>query len=123
MRRDGAPAYTAVPIDAFGDGGFRIAGVRHDGAILILGGVRAWPVSGADALTAADFAPILDRADRPDMAILGTGARLRHPPAEVRRAFREAGVGLEVLNTASACRTWNLLAGEARRVFAALLPV
>lgn len=123
MRRDERPSYQVPPIDAFGDGGFRVAGERKDGATLIVdGAARAWAVEPSQ-ITASDFDVFLDRTDKPDMVVLGMGERLTHPPAEVRRAFREAGVGLEVLDTATACRTYNLLAGEARRVSAALLPV
>lgn len=123
MRRRETPAYAVPPIDAFGEGGFRIAGARKDGSQLIVdGAARAW-TADPSALTPEDFKVFLDRADKPDMVVLGVGATLKHPPAEVRKAFREAGVGLEVLDTATACRTYNLLAGEARRVCAALVAV
>lgn len=123
MRRRETPAYAVPPIDAFGEGGFRIAGARKDGSQLIVdGAARPWDAD-PDALSAADFKVFLDRADKPDMVVLGVGGVLKHPPADVRKAFREAGVGLEVLDTATACRTYNLLAGEARRVCAALVAV
>ena len=125
MRRREDPAYAVPPIDAFGEGGFRVAGARRDGHVLIIDGTtKAWSVGGdPKALTASDFNAFLARADRPDMVVLGLGKKLVHPPAGVRKAFREAGVGLEVLDTATACRTYNLLAGEARRVCAALIAV
>lgn len=111
------------PIDAFGDGGFRIAGVRKDGATLIVdGAARAWTRT-SDQLQLADLQVFLNASTRPDMLILGVGERLEHPPASIRKAFREAGVGLEVMDTATACRTYNLLAGEGRNVAAALLAV
>jgi uncharacterized protein len=123
MRRRETPSYAVPPIDAFGEGGFRIAGARKDGSQLIVdGAARPW-AADPSALTPGDFAVFLDRADKPDMVVLGVGGTLKHPPTEVRRAFREAGVGLEVLDTATACRTYNLLAGEARRVCAALIAV
>lgn len=123
MRRRETPAYSVPPIDAFGEGGFRIAGARKDGSQLIVdGAARPWAADAA-AFTRGDFTVFLDRPDRPDMVVLGVGARLKHPPAEIRKAFRDAGVGLEVLDTATACRTYNLLAGEARRVCAALIAV
>jgi len=125
MRRRESPAYAVPPIDGFGEGGFRVAGARREGNILIIDGTtKAWDVADdPKALTASDFNAFLARADKPDMVVLGLGATLVHPPAEVRRAFREAGVGLEALDTATACRTYNLLAGEARRVCAALIAV
>lgn len=111
------------PIDAFGDGGFRIAGVRREGATLIVdGAARAW-TRQTDHLSVEDLATFIERPDRPDMVILGVGERLMHPPADVRQAFRSAGIGLEVMDTATACRTYNLLAGEGRNIAAALLPV
>lgn len=116
----------APAIDAYGDGGFRIGGVRKDGATLILdGAARAWSGApfDASALTPEHFADLIGAQARPDMVVLGVGERLIHPPAAVRQAFRDAGIGLEVMDTGSACRAYNLLAGEARRVYAALLPV
>jgi len=123
MPREAPSGVQAPPIDAFGDGGFRIAGVRKEGDTLIAANAaRAWTRSGG-TLAAADFVVFLEGPERPDMVLLGTGARLTHPPAEVRKAFRDAGVGLEVVDTATACRTYNLLAGEGRRVGAALIAV
>ncbi|WBQ13861.1 Mth938-like domain-containing protein [Hyphomonadaceae bacterium BL14] len=116
----------APAIDAYGDGGFRIGGVRKDGATLIFdGAARAWrdAPGNATALTPEHFSDLLNAQARPDMVVLGAGERLTHPPAAVRKAFRDAGIGLEVMDTGSACRAYNLLAGEARRVYAALLPV
>ena len=111
------------PIDAFGDGGFRIAGVRKEGATLIVdGAARPWSLKG-EGVEVEDLKIFLDRPDRPDMLILGVGERLVHPPASIRQAFRDAGIGLEVMDTATACRTYNLLAGEGRNIAAALLPV
>ena len=113
----------APPIDAFGDGSFRIAGIRKDGDTLIAANAaRAW-FRASESLSVADFAAFLEGSDKPDMVLLGTGERLAHPPADIRKAFREARVGLEVLDTATACRTYNLLAGEGRKVGAALIAV
>lgn len=59
----------------------------------------------------------------PEVVLLGTGQRLSFPPAEVRAALAGTGVGLEVMDTAAACRTYNILMGEGRRVAAALLMI
>ena len=116
-----------LAIDAFGEGGFRIAGDRHDGSIqLFAGQALAWATpSGADAksLTADDFAVFVEAQTRPDVVVLGVGARMRHPAPEVRKLFRDAGIGLEVADTPTACRIYNIIAGEARRVGAALIAV
>lgn len=115
----------ALPIDAFGDGGFRVADERYEGNLLILGAdLRPWRVADdAKALAVADFDAFLKAGAAVDVVVLGVGARLAHPPAAVRQAFREARIGLEVLDTATACRTYNLLAGEGRRIGAALIAI
>ncbi len=117
------PGLQPLPIDAFGEGGFRIAGERKDGDTFIVSNTAGpWARTG-DTLLAADFDVFLKLQTKPDMVLLGTGSRLSHPPAEVRKAFREAHIGLEVLDTATACRTYNLLAGEGRSIGAALIAV
>ena len=116
-----------LAIDAFGEGGFRIAGDRHEGSIqLFAGQALAWPHGNeaqAKELTADDFAIFIDAATRPDVVVRGVGARMRHPAPEVRALFREAGIGLEVADTPTACRIYNIIANEARRVGAALIAV
>ena len=57
---------------------------------------------------------------KPDIVVLGTGATQRFPPAPMRAAFARAGVGLEVMDLGAACRTFNILVQEERRVAAAL---
>lgn len=125
MRRSEVAPYVTPPIDAFGDGGFRIAGARHEGhALIVDGAATPWAITGdPKALAREDFQDFTALAEKPDMVVLGVGERLVHPAPEVRQAFREAGIGLEVLDTATACRTYNLLAGEARRVCAALIAI
>jgi uncharacterized protein len=58
---------------------------------------------------------------RPDLVLLGTGACLQFPPPRVLAPLVEAGIGHEVMDTAAACRTWNILLSEGRRVLAALV--
>ncbi len=119
------PDYATPAIDAFGDNGFRVAGERHEGSIQILGGaVEAWahPEAPGD-LTPDHFEAILKAGDPPDLVILGVGPAMRHPPAAVREAFRKSGIGLETMDTPTACRAYNIVAGEARRAWAALIAV
>jgi uncharacterized protein len=59
----------------------------------------------------------------PELVILGTGRRLRFPAAAMIRVLTDAQVGVEVMDTAAACRTYNILAAEGRRVVAALLMI
>lgn len=83
--------------------------------------IADWPPQDAAALVAAHFAPIRELA--PEVVILGTGARARFPrPAHVR-VLIEANIGLEVMDTGAACRTYNILMQDGRRVLAALLMI
>ncbi|HUX23413.1 MAG TPA: Mth938-like domain-containing protein [Burkholderiales bacterium] len=78
-----------------------------------------WQPAGFDRLTAADFSVLAGLA--PEIVLLGTGARLRFPRPELTRALIEARIGLEVMDLQAACRTYNILAAEERKVVAALL--
>jgi len=81
--------------------------------------VTGWAVGGFDTVTADDFARLVPL--EPDIVVLGTGATLRFPHPGLTRALIERRIGLEVMDTAAACRTFNILAAEGRRVAAALL--
>ncbi len=78
-----------------------------------------WGAKGFEELTEADFAALvpLDR----EVVLLGTGSRLRFPPRELTRPLIQARIGLEVMDVRAACRTYNILVEEGRRVAAALL--
>jgi uncharacterized protein len=99
-----------------------VNGERLEGGLLVpwQGPVRAWPVGRFETLQAEHFDAVL--ALRPELVILGSGARLRFPSPALYRALIEARIGLESMDTSAACRTYNVLAAEGRRVVAALLP-
>ena len=83
--------------------------------------VTDWPPASFDELLAEHFEMI---AGMPlEVVILGTGARLRFPPPSLTRALVEAKIGLEVMDTGAACRTYNILMSDGRRVAAALLMI
>jgi uncharacterized protein len=94
----------------------------HEGGIAIPweGEPRDWRARSVQELTDEHFAQLLEF--RPELVIFGSGPRLRFAPAARLRALIEAGVGVETMDTAAACRTYNVLASEGRRVVAALLP-
>ena len=83
--------------------------------------VEAWPVRDPRVLSAADLEPLLGLD--PEVVLLGTGGTQVFPPAAVRAACLSRGVGLEVMNNAAAARTFNVLAGEGRRVVAGFVLV
>ena len=112
-------------IQGYGGGGFRIAEQRHDGSILILDDqVRPWrPTSLAD-LTTADFDAALSAGPGVvEFVLLGVGPAMAPPPRAVREALAAVRVGLEVMDTAEACRLYNVLASEGRRIAACLIAI
>lgn len=111
-------------IDAYGNGGFRFADMSHRGSILALpSGIKAWPVNAMRELTDEALGPILAEAEEIDLLLLGTGAEIAALPAAFRERFREAGIGLDVMQTGAAARTYNILLTENRKVAAALIAV
>lgn len=107
----------ARPIDGYGPGFFRVGGEVLTGAQLITADeVEGW--GGYD-----DLETVLSFAGQIDVLFIGTGAEMGPIPAIFRGALDEAGIGVEVMATPAACRTFNVLLSEGRRVAAALLPV
>lgn len=107
----------ARPFDGYGPNFFRIGGEIVEGAVLVYpGGQAAW--AGL-----SDPQPLVLLAGQIDVVLVGTGAEIAHVPPDLRAAVEGAGVGLEVMSTSAACRTYNVLVGEGRRVAAAVLPI
>jgi uncharacterized protein len=107
----------ARPFDGYGPGFFRVGGEVVPGDILVHpGAVRSW--GGY-----RDAATITALAGEVDVIFVGTGADVAHIPADLRAAIEEAGMGVEAMTTPAACRTYNVLIGEGRRVAAAVLAV
>ena len=106
----------------YGAGFVAVNHVRYEKCVVVSPqAVTDWQVSGFDALTAADFS-FIERL-RPEIVILGTGAAQRFPPPALARALAATGVGVEIMDSYAACRTYNILATEGRRVVAAILTV
>jgi len=108
-------------IEAYGSGGFRFAGMSHRGSILVLpDGIWAWPPRTPDEIDSASLQRIFDQRATLDLVVIGTGRDIVPLPA-VRKLLREAGITAEILATATAASTYNVLLAEDRRVAAALL--
>lgn len=82
--------------------------------------IDPWEVKDPGSISEDRLAPVF--ALEPEVVLLGTGARQVFPPPELMMSFYRRGIGVEVMTTDAACRTFNILAGEGRRVVAALLP-
>lgn len=98
-----------------------IGGAAYTHSVLLpwSGEVRPWPAASFDELGREHFDRVLALA--PELVIFGSGARLRFPPPAWLQALMRQRIGVETMDTAAACRTYNVLASERRAVVAALL--
>jgi uncharacterized protein len=109
-------------IQAHREGGFTIAGVRHEGSVLVLPDRTCpWPVRELAAVTMESLTPIIATAETIDILVLGCGAAFGQPDPGLREALRAQGIVAEAMDTRAACRTFNVLLAEDRRVAAALI--
>ena len=114
-----------APIEAYGNGGFRFAGMSHRGAILCLpSGVHGWKdAPDADGVDETSLAAVLAESDSIEILLIGTGTVLVPLPPAVRDRCRAAGIVVESMATGAAVRTFNVLLAEDRAVAAALIAV
>lgn len=106
----------ARPIEGYGPGFFRIGGEAHAAPVVIAPGHVA-PWAGYD-----DPTPLLALAGLVDVLFVGTGPAIAPLPRSLRDTLEAAGLGVEIMASATACRTYNVLLSEGRRVAVALLP-
>ena len=110
---------TQNTVTAYGPGFVEINRVRHTTNVLVTPDqVEPWPVTNFEALDVSDFERLRDL--RSEVVLLGTGSQQRFPQPRLTRPLMDARVGLEVMDTQAACRTYNILAAESRKVAAAL---
>ena len=111
-------------IDSYGNGGFRFAEMSHRGSLLCLpSGIWAWNIRTAAEIYAPSLEPLFAEAGEIDVLIMGTGAGLAPLAPDIRARLQAERIGVEVLSTGAAVRTYNILFGERRRVAAALVAV
>ena len=105
----------------YGAGYVMVNNQRHEASLIVLRErlVTDWRVAGFDSLEPEHFERLA--ALEPEILLLGTGDKLRFPRPEITRALTEARIGLEVMDMQAACRTYNILVAEERKVVAALL--
>ena len=124
MKLDAEPAGSAGNrVESYGPGRVTIGGTAYFQSLLILPGepVRAWPPSRFEELLREHFEIVAGLS--PELVLLGTGRNLRFPPAALLTPLHDRQVGVEVMDTGAVCRAFNFLAGEGRRVAAALLMI
>jgi uncharacterized protein len=111
-------------IEAYGNCGFRFAGMSHRGDLLCLpSGIYGWQAPAAEALDEAALGKVFAESEAIEILLIGTGIDLVPLAPSLRSRLREAAIGAEVMATGPAVRTFNVLLAEERRVAAALIAV
>lgn len=111
-------------VTGYRGGGFRIGTQWYNGHVLLLPqGVQAWSVQSAEAIDLDSLLPVRAVEPPAEILLIGVGERPLLLPAELRLALKAWGVAVEAMPTSAACRTFNVLLAEERRVVAALLAV
>jgi uncharacterized protein len=108
-------------IQAYTDESVVVNGVKFTRSLVIMAEriIPDWKPESFEGLTEADFVSILEM--RPDLVVLGTGPKQQFPMPALYQSLTNAGIGVEVMSTPAACRTYNILTSEGRKVIAALL--
>ena len=111
-------------VTAYGEGWIAINGQRHTHSLVLAssGQPQAWNCARFEDLSPSHFEQLLTLTpEPPELVVFGSGARLRFVKPALLGSLMERRVGMETMDTAAACRTFNVLAAEGRRVMAALL--
>jgi uncharacterized protein len=105
----------------YGEGYVAVNGARHSESLVVSGDrlVTDWPARALEDLKPDHLAAIIEL--RPEIVLLGTGATFQFPEPALLAPLYKAGIGVEVMDTPAACRTYNILLGEGRNVVAALI--
>lgn len=111
-------------IQAYGDGGFRIASESYTGSVIVLAEqTLSVQVASATDLTTEALAPITSNAADIDILVVGCGETFSRPDAELRARLKDYGIVMEWMDTGAACRTFNVLMTEGRRAAAILIAI
>ena len=111
-------------IQSYAGGGFRVSGQAYQGGVIVWPEETVpWALSAFSNLQMSDFSAVYEHDPLPDVVLFGTGAAQQFLLPALRLVLREKGLVIEVMGTGAACRTYNVLVAEGRRVAAALLPV
>lgn len=117
-------AQDAKVIQRYGPGGFTISGEPFSGAVLVTPtSVQGWTDKPLDQWNEADLAPVFAIEPPVDILLIGTGTTMAMVPRGLRDLLRARGIGCDGMDTGAACRTYNVLLAEARRVAAVLIAV
>ncbi len=111
-------------VQSYAGGQFRVSGDVYTGAIIVFPNMtQDWAFQGGVGdLSVADFELLIEQVQDIDVVLLGCGPRIQFLPFELKNSLKDKGLSVDVMDTGAACRTYNVLMAEDRRVAAALIP-
>jgi uncharacterized protein len=113
-------------VESYGSGGFKVSGKSYAGAIVVFPDrTVGWNIASVSVITSESLSGVSEagRAGSVDILLIGCGARMAPIPSTIRQGLRTDGIVVEAMDTGAACRTYNVLMSEGRRVAAALIAV
>ena len=111
-------------IQSYGPAGFKVSGQRYETGIAVTPeNTDIWTKKQLNDLSIDDFMSILEKADSYDVCLLGTGAVSVFPESSLLKELKSKGLKPDIMDSGAACRTYNVLMAEGRRVIALLLPL
>lgn len=111
-------------INSYGDGGFRVSGVKYEGSVIILPEKTIqWPVEHVDNLTVGSLDAVMESDKNIEILLIGCGANMAFIEEDLRAALKQNGIVIDAMDTGAAVRTYNVLLLEGRHVAAALIAV
>jgi uncharacterized protein len=120
----GIPSAGQQLINGYGDGGFRVSGVKFAGSVLILPEkTQSWTLQSINDLSAESLQELFNEEVKVEILLIGCGAGMAFIEPEIRNSCREHGIVIEAMDTGAAVRTYNVLLLEGRQVAAALIAV
>lgn len=120
----GTPEEGQQLVNSYGDGGFRISGVRYEGNVIILPDqTLEWSFENISDLTLESLQPILDAEPAVEILLIGCGKSMAFIEEGLRQSLRQRGIIIDSMDSGAAVRTYNVLLLEKRRVAAALIAV
>jgi uncharacterized protein len=109
-------------IESYGPGRFLVSQLQYTSSLIVAPSwISPWEIETFDQITPESLSKIGEHEAEIEVLLIGVGERMQPPSSLVRAAMREIGVSVDTMDTGAACRTYNLLMGDGRRVAAALL--
>jgi uncharacterized protein len=111
-------------VSGYGNGGFKLNNVFVEGSLLVFPDKSLkWDITAIDQLTLAALEPVFQADPKVEILLIGAGKHIAFVDAAIRQELRAQGIAIDVLDTGAACRTYNVLMSEERRVAAALIAI